>query len=105
MSDKPLPELQDTLLDAATLGQLFGDLATHARVLDVLTKGGATERTDGKPIGLDQAQRSLLAGDVRAVQIRYLFDQVEWRDTLMRVPGGIRLVRIQTPIPDVDCEA
>ena len=33
-------------------------------------------------------------GEVRALQLRYRFERVEWFDTLLRTPKGTRLVRV-----------
>ena len=92
---EPLPELSEALLDRETLERLFVDLDACTRVLDVLLKRGPTRRTDGRPVGLGEARDLLLTGEVRGLQIRYLYQGVEWRDTLLRTPEGVRLVRMQ----------
>ncbi|MCO4746967.1 MAG: hypothetical protein KC912_19370 [Proteobacteria bacterium] len=100
MSEEPefqLPELQDTMLDAGTLQQLVHDLTTCTTVLDVLLKGGPMARTDAKRVSLADAVDQLQAGAVFGVQVRYRWEEAEWRDTLMRTPGGIRLVRMRMP--------
>ena len=90
-----LPDLQEAVLDDAVLSQLVADLETHATVLDVFLKGGATERTDARAVPLRDAVDALRARSVRAVQVRYRYDGDEWRDTLMGGPAGIRLVRMK----------
>ncbi|MCA9494419.1 MAG: hypothetical protein KC621_31045 [Myxococcales bacterium] len=89
-----LPELQEGLLDDATLRTLLADLRDHATVLDVLVKGGPSELAT---LGENDPTRvpELLRGGVRGVQVRYAFDGAEWRDTLMPAPGGVRLVRMK----------
>lgn len=101
MSDTPstlrLPALQQTHLDPATLAALFRDLAVCAEVMSVLPKWAAqsgTTRTEAQPIPLDAAQAGLTDGTLRAAQIRYRFENRSWCDTLLRLPDGVRLVRI-----------
>ena len=43
------------------------------------------------------ARDRLKAGDVRGVQLRYRYAGREWTDTVLRVPGGYRLVRMEVP--------
>ena len=93
----PLPELQDMVLDAATLTQLVADLETHAEVLDVRSKGGASRRASAAPLELREGVDQLLGGQVFGIQVRYLYEGSEWRDTLMRTEQGVRLVRMQMP--------
>ena len=100
MSDEPefeLPELQDTILDPGTLQQLVHDLTTCTEVQDVLLKGGPMARTNAKSVSLADAVEQLQAGGVFGVQVRYRWEEAEWRDTLMRTPSGIRLVRMRMP--------
>jgi hypothetical protein len=91
----PLPEMHDAMLDEATLGQLAFDIASSAKVLEVRTKAAASAYALGAPAGLTQAIEGLVAGTVLGVQVRYLFDNTEWCDTLLRVPEGVRLVRVK----------
>ncbi|TNE89026.1 MAG: hypothetical protein EP330_12565 [Deltaproteobacteria bacterium] len=95
--NEPLPDLQDAMLDRATLHQLVADLEQHARVLEVRTKGGQARRADAAPMDLRDALHALETGAVFGVQVRYLYEGAEWRDTLMRLPEGVRLVRMQMP--------
>lgn len=90
-----LPDLQDQILDPATLDRLFTDLETSARVIGVVYKG-EPEAADARPGERDlaAARRALDAGRVLGVQIRYVFAGREWWDTLLPVAGGVRLVRI-----------
>ena len=88
-----LAELTEALLDEPTLRQLAADLRAHTELLDVLVKGGARRRTDGKPVELEAALASLLQREVVGVQIRYRWQDDEWRDTLFYTPEGIKLVR------------
>lgn len=96
--NEPLPDLNDALIDAATLWQLADDVETHTELLDVRQKGGASRRADTAPVELREAFRSLERGQLFGVQIAYRFQDVEWRDTLMKTPEGIRIVRMQMPV-------
>lgn len=93
MSPGPLPPLTQALLDAPTLAALFADLAEHADVLDVITKGAPRRHAAAEVISLDAAREALNHGV--AVQVRYRWDGAEWLDTLMPSGAGARIVRIQ----------
>lgn len=99
-ADEPLPSLHEAVLDDATLSDLFRDLELSARVLDVRAKGHPTRHASTEVWSLVRAREALSEGSVLGVQIRYAFGSVVWRDTLMRVAGGTRLVRIQEPTLD-----
>jgi hypothetical protein len=94
----PLPPLQVATLDEATLGQLFFDVAHAAELLGVTFKGGATahahESADPRR-ALETARRLFAGGEGIGVQLRYRFQGATWLDTLMRAPGGVRLVRVR----------
>jgi len=92
-----LPDLQQTVLDAATLDTLFADLAAHAQVLSVVPKLASNAMVAERVITLDNARAGLRDGTLRGVQVRYRFESREWCDTLIAAPGGgARLVRICT---------
>ncbi len=89
----PVPLLVDGVIDAATLRQLFADLAASATVLGVREKSNPTADMNAEELNLDAAQVRLLSGAARAVQVRYQFASHEWTDTIMSVPSGFRVVR------------
>lgn len=94
--DEELPQLQDALLDDAMVDDLFGDIAAAGELLEIVWKGSA-ERYAGDPdtaASLAAARSALRDKRVFGVQLRYLHAGVEWWDTLMLVPGGTRLVRM-----------
>ena len=78
---------------AGLLQQLFTDLAAAARVLGVREKGGPTTYASASELTPDAALGRLLAGEARAVQVRYQFAGQEWTDTILSGPGGFRVVR------------
>ncbi len=90
-----LPDLQDATLDEETVDRLFEDVASGAELLEVVLKGSAEGLTpDPHETSLTTARRALRDGAVFGVQLRYRFAGTEWWDTLIRMGGGVRLVRI-----------
>ncbi|WP_437520279.1 hypothetical protein WME79_26305 [Sorangium sp. So ce726] len=96
-----LPPLQEAVLDEETLDQLFFDIAEAAELVSVSFKAGATARAGDLPRAgsgsgeLALARRALRDGTALGVQIRYRFAGSEWWDTLLRIPSGVRLVRVR----------
>lgn len=92
-----LPDLQQTVLDTPTLDALFADLAAHAKVLSVVPKRAPSAMVEERTVTLTDAREGLRSGTFRGVQVRYRFENHEWCDTLVAMPGGTaRLVRICT---------
>lgn len=98
----PLPPLQEAVLDEATLDRLFFDIAEAAEVVSVSLKASASARVGDRPRagrgGDDLALARRALGDdgtALGVQIRYRFGGSEWCDTLLRLPSGVRLVRVR----------
>ena len=89
----PVPLMVDGVIDAATLRQLFTDLAAAATVHDLREKSGPKAYTGIDELTPDAALGRLLSGVARATQVRYRFDGHEWTDTIVSVPGGFRVVR------------
>jgi hypothetical protein len=95
MADRPpLPELSEGLLDAATLGQLFDDIAACADGVEVRLKGAPRRRAQATTATLDEARHALLSGTVRGAQVRYWWDGRAWIDTLIRGPEGVCICRM-----------
>lgn len=95
MSGLELPELNVGTLDGETLERLLQDLAACAEVLEVQVKGSAEAHAQGGGLGLIEAGRLLIEGRARGVQVRYLFEEALWCDTLIAGPAGVRLVRMR----------
>jgi len=95
--ERKLPELNEGLLDTATLDQLFADLAACATHIEVRLKGAAARRAHAGTTTLSDARSALLAGAVRGAQVRYLWDGQAWIDTLIRGPEGVRICRMAVP--------
>lgn len=90
-----LPDLHQGMLDEATLATYFADLQEHAEVFDVNAKGAPESYASDSPMDLAAGENLFQSGLVRGLQIRYRFGGVEWWDTLIRAPEGVRLVRIE----------
>lgn len=93
----PLPELQQAQFDATELERLLCDIAACTQITEILPKYSATGHVpENAALTLEDGRRLLLEGAARAVQFRYRFQNADWWDTVMALPGGqFRLVRIQ----------
>jgi hypothetical protein len=89
----PVPMMVDGVMDEPMLRQLFKDLASAATVLSVREKRGPTVGQSPEALSLETVESQLLAGTMRAVQIRYRYSDFEWTDTILSGPGGFRVVR------------
>jgi hypothetical protein len=89
----PVPLMVDGTIDAATLRQLFSDLAAAATILGVREKGGPTVCASAEEPPAEVARDRLLSGAARAVQVRYRFADSEWSDTILSLFNGFRVVR------------
>lgn len=94
---KALPELTQAVLDPELLERYFDDLTRCVEVLGILPKQAAREyagSTEGW--GLAEAREAVRTGRIRGVQIRYLYQDAEWWDTLLcPQPGSVRIVRMR----------
>jgi hypothetical protein len=93
----PTTPFQQAILDDATLGQLFFDIAHAAELVAVIPKGvGARHAGElaATREALDEACRAFTARELAGLQLRYRFAGEEWWDTLTHTPAGVRLVRI-----------
>ena len=89
-----MPDVHEALLDREAYEQVLDDIAAETDILDVLAKGAPRRRAPEEDIGLRRARDLFEAGDIRAFQIRYRWEGLEWRDTVMRTPEGVKIVRI-----------
>ncbi len=92
-----LAELQSGELDDDTLDQLFMDIQRHCKVLGIMVKGGAESYAEGAQPSLTSALKLLREKQIRGVQIRYVFEDVEWWDTLLNGGALVRLLRTKAP--------
>ena len=87
--------LSESVLDSQTLHQLLFDIENAATLIGISVKSKPTENAENSALPLSQIAEALLAKRILGVQIRYLHQGREWWDTLLCVPDGTRLVRIE----------
>lgn len=91
-----LPELQDATIDAAVVIALFDDIEQCAELREILVKGAARSLSgQEQPYTLAEARDALLQGEIRAVQLRYTFENTPWCDTITVLPKGFHLIRME----------
>jgi len=91
-----LPELHQAILDPQTLDQLFTDIDQCTRLVEVMVKIAPQVHTpETTAFSLEQARQMFDEGSALGVQLRYVYQESHWWDTLMRTQQGIRLVRIR----------
>lgn len=84
-------------LDEAGVKAHFASLALLMPAPEVRVKASHTAYSTGAETDLADAVDRLLDARLTAVQVRFEKDGVEVCDTIVRVPGGFRLVRIRQP--------
>ena len=91
------PELLQSVLGPEELDALFRDIGTLTQVLEVIPKYGPRDYApeSASALTLDAARDLLSSGAVRGLQIRYIHEDAQWWDTLLRTPEGVRIVRIR----------
>jgi hypothetical protein len=77
------------------LERLFEDIAACAEVIEVTPKFADHTYTAPGSLTLDEGRVLVAEERVRALQIRYRYEEAEWWDTIMLVRGTVRLVRIR----------
>lgn len=98
-----LPDLQQASLDWSTVERLLADIQACAVLLSVVSRGaGKTMTAETRALepthlaaALTDAGMQLRDRTIQGLQIRYSFENITWRDTLMTTPTGYRLVRTQ----------
>jgi hypothetical protein len=92
-----LAELQQALLDDATLDALLGDVDTLCTIEAITFKSSAEAYADAVERASIAAVRPALADGV-AVQLRYSYRGERWCDTLLPGMTETLLVRIREPM-------
>ncbi|HYG22982.1 MAG TPA: hypothetical protein VEH04_09385 [Verrucomicrobiae bacterium] len=90
-----LAELQESILDSATLNDLFRDLRVCTEVIEVIPRASRHQMVAERTLTLEEAKEKILSGAINGLQIRYRYEGAEWWDTLLRLPQGVRIVRIR----------
>lgn len=93
--DEKLPPMSDAVLDDAALACLFRDIGALTQVDEIIIKHRPGRLSNQQQVTLDEAHAMIRHRQVRGVQIRYRHNGEHWRDTLMPLAEGVRLVRIQ----------
>lgn len=95
----PLPELAQGVLDAPTLDALHRDYANLCHLLAVLPRTRPNSPTlPGATCSLDEGFAGLRDGSLSGLQVRYRWDNGEWWDTILALPGNqARIVRMRQP--------
>lgn len=87
----PFPELHEALLTEEQLAELLADIEGSAIVHDAQMRVGHQQTMPPFP----EAAEALRTGVARALQVLYTYAGETWRDTLLRTPAGVKLVRIR----------
>ncbi len=90
-----LPELRESLLDAAGLDALLRDIAACTQVIEVIPRHASQRLVGDRSITLQEGRSLLLHRHARAVQIRYRYDDAQWWDTVICQGHRFRIVRIR----------
>lgn len=87
-----LPQLQDQVVDWSVVDDLLRDISACTRLFAVLVRGAPDTMAGGAPADVSSARAALASG--AAVQLRYVYDDIEWWDTLMPAGDAIRILRV-----------
>ena len=91
-----LPELTESVLSPDQIRELFRDIEALTQIVEIIPKHGSRDYVDDSiELDLATARDRLLDRTYRGLQIRYQYDGGLWWDTLIRIPEGIRIVRIR----------
>lgn len=91
------PEVRQSRIGSDQLAAYFDDLRQVADVQEVRLKAGARDKAGDATAGLERARSLLLAGEVRGIQIRYVWQGEAWWDTLIRKSRDVEMTRVQPP--------
>ncbi len=90
----PPKELWQGSMDEQQLGQYQFDLEQHAEILGIQAKRSPRTMVNHQDsINLTAAMRGLLAGEFRAIQLCYSYENRVWCDTLLRQADSFTLIR------------
>lgn len=94
-TEKPaLPELYQTQMNVEGLQALFTDIKHCTRVVEVMVKHHPQAYVPEGTVSFEAAREMLLAGDVRGLQVRYVYEGQYWWDTILRRGEGFFVTRI-----------
>ena len=91
--NEPLPEILQAEWSADQVMQLFDDLRDGSTVQHVQLKSTRTNAT----VTLAEARTSFAAKEAKAIQVRYLFENEMWCDTIMPGDPTTKIIRNRAP--------
>jgi len=92
-NNEPLPEILQAEWSADQVLQLLDDLRDGAEVQHVQLRSTAINAT----VTLADARRSFAAGDAQAIQVRYVYENEMWCDTIMPGDPTTKIIRNRLP--------
>lgn len=92
----PLPELYEAMLDEATLAVLLDDITRCGEIRGVQVRIAGRSNLEQT---WSEAEQLFRTGAAHSLQASYRHGGETWRDTLLRTPAGIRLVRMRVEAP------
>lgn len=95
---EPLPPMCDAVLDDEQIAALFRDYRQCAQSPQIVVKNGPGLVPVAPSPSVDEVETLLRDRRIRGLQVRYVYQQLQWFDTLMVQPSGVRLIRISHPI-------
>ena len=93
MNESFEPQLFQSELNPYEVAALFSDLKFGAEVTHVQVKMASGMGAADSKKTLAEAHELLRLGQATAIQIRYIYEQQDWCDTLMVLPHAVRIVR------------
>ncbi len=95
---EPLPEILQAEWSADQVFQLFDDLRDGSDVQHVQMKSTQTDAT----VTLSEARDAFAVKEAIAIQVRYVFENEMWCDTIM--PGDPTTKIIRNRLPTNECD-
>ncbi|WDQ17109.1 hypothetical protein [Rhodopirellula sp. P2] len=92
-NNEPLPEILEAEWAKDQVLQLFADLSEGADVQHVQMKSTATDAT----VSLAEAASAFAADEAQAIQVRYVFENEMWCDTIMPGDPTTKIIRNRLP--------
>jgi hypothetical protein len=93
IDNQPLPEILQAEWAKDQVLQLFADLAAGAQVQHVQLKSATTDAV----VPLAVAQAAFAANEAEAIQVRYVFEDEMWCDTIMPGIPTTKIIRNRVP--------
>jgi hypothetical protein len=94
LASADFPPVYQAELDEETSLALFRDWGALDAIAVSVKRAERAYVEESEVWTLTRAREALESGSVRAIQVRYVHEGRTWTDTLLRHPGGLRLVRM-----------